>query len=146
MKIKRNKKLLLMGSCLLPNVLICTQLKAQDDAIPLNNNYCESSEGNYEHIAGVSTTGINNISAGQSAYTDFTNLTAELSVGQNQIILTPSFVNNAYTEYWSVFIDLNNDGDFSDIDELVGSSSSRSALTTTLDIPHQLQVKLLECE
>ncbi|KZN30937.1 hypothetical protein N480_02995 [Pseudoalteromonas luteoviolacea S2607] len=136
MKIKRTKKLLLMGSCLLPSVITCTQLKAQDEVTPLNTNYCESSGGgNYEHIAGVSTAGINNISAGQSAYTDFTNLTAELSVGQNQITLTPGFVNNAYTEYWSVFIDLNNDGDFNDIDELVGSGSSRTALTTTLDIP-----------
>ncbi|MCF2858663.1 GEVED domain-containing protein [Pseudoalteromonas sp. SMS1] len=140
MKIKLSNQLLLMGSCFIPSVLASTHLHANTEKNIQNVNYCASAGGgNYEHIAGVSTSGLNNLSSGQIPYTDFTHLTAQLNVGQNQITLTPGFVNSAYTEYWRVYIDLNGDGDFSDADELVGSGSSNTSLTTQLTIPSSAQ-------
>ncbi|KGJ86381.1 GEVED domain-containing protein [Colwellia psychrerythraea] len=51
--------------------------------------------------------------------------------------LTPGYNAYAYRENWSVWIDLNNDDDFSDNDELVFSSSSasKSTVSATLVIP-----------
>jgi len=51
--------------------------------------------------------------------------------------LTPGYNAYAYRENWSVWIDLNNDGDFSDNDERVFSSSSasKSTVLATLAIP-----------
>ncbi len=99
-------------------------------------NYCSSSGGgNYEYIAGVSVGDLNNVTTGTNAYSDFTTQTANLVVGSNPITLTPGFTNNAYPEYWRIYIDLNNDGDFNDAEELVGSGDGKSVLTTNLSIP-----------
>lgn len=98
--------------------------------------YCTSSGGgNYEWIAGVEIGGLNNTS-GQAAYTDFTNLTANLSVGNNTATFTPGFTNNAYTEFWSIWIDFNKDGDFTDAGEQVlNGQSSNTTVSADLTIP-----------
>ncbi len=96
--------------------------------------YCSSQGGGtYEYIAGVSTGAMNNTS-GARAYTDFTAITASVVTGSG-ITLTPGFTGSSYTEYWTVWIDFNQDGDFTDADEEVFNGNGSSAVTGTLSIP-----------
>lgn len=84
--------------------------------------YCgsEASSSYYEWIAGVQVGDINN-SSGAAGYTDFTSQTAELVTGGTALItLTPGFpIGHGYSEWWKVWIDYNQDGDFDDEGELV---------------------------
>lgn len=99
-------------------------------------NYCTSSGGGtYEYIAGVQLANLANTSSGTTPYTDFTGLTANLATGNNTITLTPGFTGNSYTEHWAVYIDFNQDGDFSDSGEKVYSGSGNSALTGSINVP-----------
>ncbi|MEL6535950.1 MAG: M43 family zinc metalloprotease [Bacteroidota bacterium] len=88
-------------------------------------SYCNSTGGgSYEYIAGVQVGNFSNTS-GEAGYTDFTSQTISLDVGNSATLtLTPGFSSGAYTEYWSVYIDYNADGDFEDAGELVSSNLS----------------------
>lgn len=98
--------------------------------------YCTSSGGgNYEWIAGVAIGGVNNSSA-KGGYSDYTAQVANLNSGSNSATLTPGFTSGAYTEYWSVWIDFNKDGDFTDSGEqLINGQSSKAAISANLNIP-----------
>ncbi|WDE02637.1 GEVED domain-containing protein [Thalassomonas actiniarum] len=98
--------------------------------------YCTSTGGgDYEYIARVEVANLDNTSTGVSPYTDFTALTANLVPGANAITLTPGFVNNAYTEHFAVYIDFNQDGDFTDSGENVMTGSGNSAVNGTIEVP-----------
>lgn len=102
-------------------------------------NYCESAgnDYSYEWIAGVQVGDFSNTS-GASGYTDFTNLTADLTAGETyNITLTPDFSGSTYDEYWKIWIDLNRDGDFDDAGENVFDlgGMSKSTVTGTITIP-----------
>ncbi len=102
-------------------------------------NYCESAGNNfsYEWIAGVQVGDFSNTS-GAAGYTDFTNLTANLTAGQTyNITLTPDFSGSTYDEYWKIWIDLNHDGDFDDAGENVFDQGgmSKTTVTGTITIP-----------
>jgi len=91
--------------------------------------YCTSAGNNfsYEWIAGVNVGDFNNTS-GAAGYTDFTNMTATLNVGQAyDITLTPGFASSTYNEYWKIWIDLNYDGDFDDAGENVFDQGGMSS-------------------
>ncbi|TQV87605.1 collagenase [Aliikangiella coralliicola] len=101
-------------------------------------SYCSSTGGGtYEWIANVAVGGLDNASSGAAEYTDFTSKTANLVVGDNAATFTPGFKNgSSYDEYWSVWIDFNQDGDFEDAGEqLVNGLKSRTAVAATLNIP-----------
>ncbi|KGJ97554.1 GEVED domain-containing protein [Colwellia psychrerythraea] len=53
------------------------------------------------------------------------------------LTLTPGYYDTAYKDYWSIWIDLNADGDFSDSNEQVftSSSASNTSVSATLNIP-----------
>jgi hypothetical protein len=101
------------------------------------NQYCESSgtRVQYEWIAGVTVGSFNNTSGAQT-YSDFTSQTVTLNRGlSNAITLTPGFSgSNSYNEYFRVWIDYNQDGDFSDSGELAfdAGSASNSAVNGTI--------------
>lgn len=102
-------------------------------------NYCESAgnDYSYEWIAGVQVGDFLNTS-GASGYSDFTNLTADLTAGETyNITLTPDFSGSTYDEYWKIWIDLNRDGDFDDVGENVFDQGgmSKSTVTGTITIP-----------
>ncbi|TQV84386.1 collagenase [Aliikangiella coralliicola] len=99
-------------------------------------DYCAATGGgSYEWIANVMVGNLNN-SSGAAEYSDFTGQTANLIVGNNSATLTPGFQSSAYTEYWSVWIDFNQDGDFSGAGEqLINGQSSNAAINATLNIP-----------
>jgi len=102
--------------------------------------YC-SSQGNdasYEWIAGVTVASIDNNTASNGGYADFTGISTDLEQGSSiAVTLTPGFSSSTYNEYWKIWIDLNQDGDFSDADELVFDARGLSSTTVTgnLDIP-----------
>jgi len=99
--------------------------------------YCTSqgTNQNYEYIAGVVVADLNNTS-GASGYTDYTSLTAHLTEGANtNVSLTPGFASSSYTEYWAIWIDYNEDGDFTDSGEQVFSGSGSSTVNGSFTVP-----------
>lgn len=101
--------------------------------------YCESS-GNrvqYEWIAGVQVGSFSNNSDAQT-YSDFTNQTIELARGtSHNITLTPGFSGSAYDEYFRIWIDYNQDGDFEDVGELAfdAGTASNAAVNGSITPP-----------
>lgn len=104
-----------------------------------NPDYCASA-GNrvsYEWIANVSVDNFSNASSAQT-YSDFTDQTVTLTKGQSHSIsLTPGFSGSAYNEYFRVWIDYNQDGDFEDAGELAfdAGSASNSTVNGSLTPP-----------
>lgn len=92
-------------------------------------NYCNSASTNIsdEYIGRVQLNTIDNPSGGQF-YTDFTNISTSLAQGQNYTItVTPTWTGTVYAEGYSVWIDYNKDGDFSDSGEQVWTQSATTA-------------------
>ncbi|MDB9980088.1 M4 family metallopeptidase [Ulvibacter sp.] len=90
------------------------------------SNYCNSASTNVndEYISRVQLGTINN-SSGAQFYSDFTNQSTDLNEGQAYTItVTPTWTGRVYSEGYAVWIDYNNDQDFSDAGELVWSKST----------------------
>ncbi len=110
------------------------------DCPPCPIVYCDSQGGDdaYDYIAGVVFGAINNPSTASGGYTDFTALNTDLDLNSTTTItLTPGFQGTSYTEYWRVWIDYNQDGDFTDPNELaydIGVASENVA-TGTITVP-----------
>lgn len=52
----------------------------------------------------------------------------------NTMLLTPGFRGSAYSEYWSVWVDFDRDGEFENTEKVVNTRSN-SAVLTTFDVP-----------
>lgn len=94
-------------------------------------NYCPSISANAseEWIVGVQVGTLNNQSASDDGYGDFTGAATELEIGAlHPITLTPGYADFAYDEYFKVFVDLDQNGDFDGTGELAFDAG---ALTTT---------------
>lgn len=109
-----------------------------EDSTPVE--YC-SSQGNnvsYEWIDLVSLGSINNATGANGGYGDFTNLSTNLTRGNSYPVnFSAGFGSGSYTEYWRIWVDFNQDGDFDDSGEQVvaGSSSSSGTLSGTVAVP-----------
>jgi PKD repeat protein len=92
-------------------------------------NYCASQGSNYSYEwIGQVDFGIFSNSSGAAGYTDFTNLTVDMTAGANvNVTLAPAFSGTTYVEFWKVWIDYNKDGDFTDAGEEVFAPSSSTA-------------------
>ncbi|GAB3232691.1 hypothetical protein GCM10027346_20110 [Hymenobacter seoulensis] len=107
---------------------------------PTTPTYC-ASKGNsvsYEWIDFVQLGSISRTSGANAGYYDGTALSTTVTAGSSQTIsYSAGYASTAYTEYWKVYIDYNQDGDFIDSGELVASRSSASAstLTSTFTVP-----------
>src|SRR5690606_39110522 len=102
-------------------------------------NYCASASTNVndEYIQRVQLNTINNPSGGQF-YSDFTNISTDLTKGQAYTItVTPQWTGTTYNEGYAVWIDYNKDGDFTDSGELVWSRSATTAspVSGTFTVP-----------
>ncbi|NME68125.1 M4 family metallopeptidase [Flammeovirga aprica] len=103
--------------------------------------YCASkgSNASYEWIANVTVGDLLNTTGTNGGYNDFSaSQSVTLEAGNTyNVSLSPGFSNQAYDEYWKIWIDLNADGDFDDANELVfdGGSLSNATKTGTLTIP-----------
>ncbi|MBD2714196.1 T9SS type A sorting domain-containing protein [Microvirga sp. STR05] len=108
---------------------------------PTTVTYCASKGTNvsYEWIDLVSLGSINRSSASNAGYYDGTALTTTVTAGTSQTIsYSAGFASTAYTEYWKVYIDYNQDGDFLDSGETVVSragTSSATTLSSTFTVP-----------
>ncbi|PKH49874.1 peptidase S8 [Tenacibaculum sp. Bg11-29] len=103
----------------------------------LTISYCTSkgSKVTYEWIDYVAFGGMTNTTAANGGYGDFTSKVATVSLGStNQLVLSAGFSNTAYNEHFSVWIDYNRDGDFTDAGEQVAIGNSSSAANRIADV------------
>ncbi|WP_400193084.1 M4 family metallopeptidase [Hymenobacter sp. B81] len=99
---------------------------------PTTPTYCASKGSNvsYEWIDLVQLGSINRSSGKDAGYYNGTALSTTLPAGSSQTIYySAGFTSTAYTEYFKVYIDYNQDGDFADAGELVASRSSSASTT-----------------
>ncbi len=104
---------------------------------PNMGEYCTSSSDNpwQEYISNVQFSTINNAS-GKNNYTNYSDQTAVISRGEEYpISLTPGFSWQHYNEYFTVWIDWNQDNDFADADEQVYSGNLPSGINGTPGSP-----------
>ena len=107
----------------------------------LNNivNYC-ASKGNrvtYEWIDYVSFGGMTNTTAANGGYGDFTSKVATVAQGStNELIVSAGFSGSTYTEFFTVWIDYNQNGTFESSEEVTtGSSNSATNRSANITIP-----------
>ncbi len=107
---------------------------------PPTTTYCTSqgSSQAYEYIDYVKLGSIARTSGADGGYYDGTASSTSVAAGSSQTIsFSVGFASSAYTEYWKIFIDYNQDGDFADSGETIvsGSSSSAGTLSATFTVP-----------
>ncbi len=110
-----------------------------------NLNYCASQSylGLDEKINKVAFGTINNFSIGIFGYENFSSLSTDVQIGTgNTIKITPSWSLLPSSKYYSVFIDYNQDGDFTDTGEtaFTQTSSTSNPVTGTITIPLTAQL------
>ena len=102
------------------------------------SDYC-SAEGEVQNLEWIEAVGLNdlfNSSGSDEGYGDFTNQTANLQAGGNYpLVLNPGYNNIVHQEYWKVWIDYNQDGEFNNGSELLYEGSASGAITADVDIP-----------
>lgn len=102
--------------------------------------YC-ASQGNSvadELIARVQFAGIDNSSTGGTGYTNFTAISGNVVRGTGySISVTPQWTGSKYNEGYAVYIDWNQDGDFSDSGETAWtrSATQTTPVTGTITVP-----------
>ncbi|MGI0115437.1 M14 family zinc carboxypeptidase [Zooshikella sp. RANM57] len=97
-------------------------------------NYCQAESINSsDEWIGKIHVGQFSHTSGASQYSDFTEAktgkTIPLTLGANNVTLTPDFAGRAYGEYWKIWIDFNRDGDFEDSGEMVFDPGTSSTST-----------------
>lgn len=89
-----------------------------------------------EWIKKVQIKSINNTSGDDGGYADYTSLSTSLNPGQSKNIkLQPDFSGSSHLEYWRVWVDWNEDGDFDDAGELEVETSSTGNVTEQITVP-----------
>ena len=97
------------------------------DAVPVTYCASQSSNVNDEYISRVQLNTIDN-SSGAQFYSDFTAQSTTLTKGsQYTVTITPTWTGTLYNEGYSVWIDYNRDGDFTDANEQVFTQSPTQA-------------------
>ena len=101
-------------------------------------SYCSAS-GNtgYEWIANVSSSGVSHASS-QEGYADNTSVIIPMVIGNNPIALTAG---GNYTEYWTAWVDLNEDGTFTNNEKLLSGLSGKNQVTASITMPSSLAGK-----
>lgn len=103
-------------------------------------SYC-ASKGNstsYEYIKKVVLGSISNLSNDNGGYHDYTSLSTNLTAGKTYKLRGKAgFHGTAYTEYWTVYIDYNHDGDFADANEMTAqfTTTSTAMVTKSFTVP-----------
>ncbi|MEO0733420.1 MAG: GEVED domain-containing protein, partial [Bacteroidota bacterium] len=101
--------------------------------------YCTTGASTqYEHIQSVTVAGTTNTSGNNNGYADFTgSVTVNLN-GTASVSLTPGFPGPAYNEFWTIFVDYNADGDFTDGGEQVFQGAGSGTVTGSFVVPNGL--------
>ncbi len=101
--------------------------------LPTTVTYCASKGTSvaYEYVDLVQLGSINRASGANAGYYNGTALSTTVAAGSAQTIsLSAGFVGTAYSEYFKVYIDYNQNGVFTDAGELVVNAAASSAATT----------------
>ncbi|CAM1350229.1 GEVED domain-containing protein [Tenacibaculum halocynthiae] len=102
-------------------------------------SYCASKGNNinYEWIDYVSFGGMTNTTGANGGYGDFTSKTATVAQGStNQLIVSAGFTSTAYNEYYSIWIDYNQNGTFESSEKVAsGNSTSSGNLSYNVNVP-----------
>ena len=108
--------------------------EAKTDYITVSSaTYC-ASQGNSQTYEWCSRVRVANLdySSGASKYSNFTAYSANLTRGVSaSVTLNTSYSGTIYTEYWRIWIDYNQDGDFVDSYEQVFSKYGKTSVTGT---------------
>lgn len=99
--------------------------------------YCATS-GNtdYEYISKVVFGSISNSSGDNNGYGDYTSKSTNVTAGSSYTItLTPGFYGYSYAEYWTVYIDFNQNGLFTDAGERFSIGGSYGSISKSIAIP-----------
>lgn len=99
--------------------------------------YCASG-GNttYEYVKTVLLGSINHTSTNDGGYGNFTSVQTSLAAGSNYTIkLTPGFTGSSYREYWTVYIDYNQNGVLNDAGEIVATGNGTGAVSKAFTVP-----------
>ena len=103
-------------------------------------DYCESkgSKTSYEWIDFVSFGGITNSTGENNGYANFTDKIATVVLGStNDLVVSAGFSGNSYIEYFSVWIDYNQNGNFEDNERVVNESVANADNNThAITIPN----------
>ncbi len=87
-------------------------------------------DSEFEWIDQVTIGSFSNNSGNDDGLGDYTNMTITLEKNNSyNLSLSPGFADELYTEYWRIWIDLNQDNDFEDNGEMVFDSGSPSSQT-----------------
>lgn len=101
-------------------------------------SYCTSTATTttYEYIKNVKLGSINQTSTDGPGYVNYTAVSTNLAGGSaNTITLTPGYTGSSYTEDFTVYIDYNHNGVFTDAGETVVKVSGRSAVSKSFTVP-----------
>lgn len=91
----------------------------------------------YEWIERIEMGSIDNTSGTDNGYADYTNLVTNHNKGQKVYFkLHPGFQGSKYKEYWRIFVDWNNDGDFYDYNECVYQGKSKKKKSGYFRVPN----------
>ncbi len=105
------------------------------EILPIIIDYCAiSGNTGYEWIAGVNIGGTSN-SSDKEGYADFTAINMPLSVGNNTVSLTAG---GNYSEFWAIWLDTNNNGQFEASEQLVSGLSGAGTVVGNLSIDNSL--------
>ncbi|MGB0869558.1 MAG: GEVED domain-containing protein, partial [Flavobacteriales bacterium] len=102
-------------------------------------DYCpsRSTRNRFEWIQAIEIGGLSNTSGSNSGgYGNY--LSENLNVDTNEVVnlsLTPGYKRRQYVEFWSIWVDWNFDGDFSDMNELVFRKSGKGAQSGSFTVP-----------
>ncbi|WP_431167755.1 GEVED domain-containing protein, partial [Tenacibaculum halocynthiae] len=102
-------------------------------------SYC-TSKGNrvtYEWIDYVSFGGMTNSTGKNGGYGDFTSKTATVAQGStNQLVVSAGFRSTAYNEFFTIWIDYNQNGTFESSEKVAsGNSTSSGNLSYNVNVP-----------
>ncbi len=98
-------------------------------------SYCNASGNSYyEWIQSISVSGNTNNSGNDGGYGNYTASPIQLNTGYNSLTLTPGYRGRSYKEYWRVWIDYNNDGDFNDWGECVYQKKRKNTVYGSFNI------------
>ncbi|MBI1223901.1 MAG: S8 family serine peptidase [Bacteroidetes bacterium] len=103
----------------------------------IDQTYCSSmgASTEYEWIENVSIGSINNTSFDDDGYGNFTSISSDLmTYSANPISLTPGYAGSTYPEWFVVYIDFNQDGDFTDAGEKVFDAGAVTTSTVTGEV------------
>jgi Subtilase family/GEVED domain/Secretion system C-terminal sorting domain/Fibronectin type III domain len=102
--------------------------------------YCPSNSVNagFEWIGNVTLNTIDNTTGSDEGYGDYTGLSTDLmTYNQYSLGLTPAFASNLYDEWFKVWIDFNQNGDFNDAGEMVynAGATTQSTVNGSIIVP-----------